>query len=442
MLIHNAEIINEGRRFRGYVAVDGCFITEVGEGDAPQTLLEVHGEIIDASMKWLVPGAIDTHVHFRDGGDGSPKGDIASESRAAVAGGVTTFFDMPNTTPPTVTLEAWKRKMEKAAAKSAANYAFFMGATNGNLDQLLEADYSRVPGVKLFMGSSTGNMLVDDSNAIRQLFERLECVIAVHAESQPVISGNVKKYREKYGEPVPVGLHPEIRSRRACVESSGLAVGLARATGARLHVLHISTSDELELFAPGPLSGKRITAETCPHYLIFGGGSDYERYGTRVKCNPAIKERSDREALLKAVIDGRIDVIATDHAPHLPADKKGDALTAASGMPGVQFSLPLMLSMTDREPGLTPERVVELMSHNPATLYGIDRRGFIRRGYYADLVLIAETDREIADSDVVSTCGWTPYAGMELMRRVDRVWVNGGNHALACRFRTRGEIKD
>lgn len=423
LIIHNATIINEKKRYTGYVVVDGEFIIATGEGHLPNEYRgTANDEIIDAGGNLLIPGAIDTHVHFRDGGDGSPKGDIATESLAAVTGGVTTFFDMPNTVPPTVSVEAWEKKMEHAAKTSYANYAFFIGATNSNLPILLEADYSRIPGVKLFMGSSTGNMLVNDSSTIRNMFSRLKCVIAVHAEDQSVISENTSRLRKEYDNEVPLELHPALRSREACVKSSATAAALAKETGAKLHILHISTADELVGIDP---ADNNITRETCPHYLLFGGKDDYLSRGSRVKCNPAIKEQSDRDSLRKAVADGGvIDVIATDHAPHLPADKEGSALTAASGMPGVQFSLPLMMTMADSGM-LSHERVVELMCHNPATLYNVDRRGFIRRGFYADLVLIEKHDHTITDADVVSRCGWTPYAGIRLTRCVASTWVNG-----------------
>lgn len=423
LIIHNATIINEKKSYNGYVVVDGEFIIATGEGPLPAEYRNSTGnETIDAGGSLLIPGAIDTHVHFRDGGDGSPKGDIATESLAAVTGGVTTFFDMPNTVPPTVSVEAWEKKMEHAAKTSYANYAFFIGATNSNLPVLLEADYSRIPGVKLFMGSSTGNMLVDDSSTIRNMFSRLKCVIAVHAEDQSVISENTSRLRKEYDNEVPLEMHPALRSREACVKSSATAAALAVETGAKLHILHISTADELVGIDH---ADSNITRETCPHYLLFGGKDDYLHHGSRIKCNPAIKEQSDRDALRKAVADGgMIDVIATDHAPHLPADKEGNALTAASGMPGVQFSLPLMMTMADSGI-LSHERVVELMCHNPATLYNVDRRGFIRRGFYADLVLIEKHDHTITDADVVSRCGWTPYAGISLTRCVASTWVNG-----------------
>lgn len=434
-LLYNAMIVNDNRSFMGYVVVDNEFITEVGEG---QPGADVTADVtVDFEGDLLVPGVIDTHVHFRDGGNGSPKGDISTESRAALAGGVTTYFDMPNTTPPTIDREALEQKTAKAVADSAVNFAFYLGATNSNYSELAEADYTRVPGVKLFMGASTGNMLVDNQLTIERIFDGIKEPIAVHAESQAEITKATAEIRSQYadGEEVPLYRHPDIRPRVACVEAARTAVRLARRTGARLHLLHLSTADEVEMFMPDlDCRHKQITTETCPHYLIFGGKEDYDRLGSRVKCNPSIKEKADRDELRRAIVDGRIDVIATDHAPHLPADKEGGALKAASGMPGVQFSLPLMLTLTDEIEGLTVERVVQLMSHNPAIIFDIDRRGFIAPGYYADLVRVKKEAGSIADSDVVSRCGWTPYNGIKTGYKVVKTWVNGGSAPLACRF--------
>ncbi|MEZ3590493.1 MAG: dihydroorotase [Muribaculaceae bacterium] len=422
-LIHNALIVNEGRSFEGYVVIDGEFIAEVGEGSVPPGLSDTCDKAEDAGGAMLLPGAIDEHVHFRDPGL-TYKADIATESLAAVAGGVTSFIDMPNTKPLTVTLDALDAKYRRAAECSVANYAFFIGATNNNVDTLLKCDYTRVPGVKLFLGSSTGNMLVNDEAALRRLFAEVKAVIAVHAESEAVIRANRERIVAERGEELPVGVHSEIRDARACYESTEMAVALAREYDARLHVLHISTADELRFFTPGPVAGKRITAETCPHYLLFST-DDYATLGGRIKCNPAIKGAADRDALRRAVADGRIDVVATDHAPHLLAEKEGTALTATSGMPMVQFSLPMMLTLAS-EGMFTSETVVERMCHAPATLFGIDRRGFIHPGYYADLAVVAPCDPyTVADADVVSRCGWTPLAGLTLRHRVRSTYVNG-----------------
>ena len=434
-LFFNATIVNDNHRFNGYVVVDGEFIVKIGEG-SPSADIKAD-KTVDFEGDFLLPGVIDTHVHFRDGGNGNPKGDITTESHAALAGGVTTYFDMPNTTPPTIDRDALETKTAKAARDSKVNYAFYLGATNSNYKELADADYTRVPGVKLFMGASTGNMLVDNQSTISRIFSGIKHPIAIHAESQDEITKATAKVKAQYGESeeIPINRHPDIRPRIACVEAAKRAIGLARQTGARIHLLHLSTADEAAMFSPSlDCKTKQITTETCPHYLIFGGKDDYDKFGARVKCNPSIKEKSDREALRRAIVDGRIDVIATDHAPHLPADKEGGALKAASGMPGVQFSLPLMLTLTKEIEGLTIERVVELMSHNPALIFDIDRRGFIKEGYYADIVRVKKETSTIQDKDVKSRCGWTPYAGFTTNYRVVETWVNGGNNPSQCRF--------
>ena len=424
ILFANGLIFNDGFRFIGSVTVNGGFIERVTYGRI--NLREVdpaNYRIVDCEGKMVLPGAIDEHVHFRDPGM-IDKADIATESRAALAGGVTSFFDMPNTRPATTTLEAWQAKMERAAEVSAANYSFFLGATNDNLDQLLEADYTIVPGVKLFLGSSTGNMLVDDDSSINRLFRNIRGVIAVHAESEQVIAAERARLQGEFPDGIPVGLHHLVRPRQACIDATAHAVALARKCDARLHVLHVTTADELQYFAPGTITDKRITAETCPHYLLFNSDSVGENGGL-TKCNPAIKDDDDRKALIKAVRDGRIDIIATDHAPHLLEQKQGDALTAVSGMPGVQFSLPLMMQLA-RRGYFSYEKVVERMCNNPARLFGIDRRGFISPRYWADITIINPDDDYIIDNaDVVSRCGWTPYAGMRLNFRVEQTWVNG-----------------
>lgn len=380
-------------------------------------------DIVDCEGKIVMPGVIDEHVHFRDPGL-TEKGNLETESRAAIAGGVTSFFDMPNTRPATTTLEAWEEKTRRAAGVSAANYAFFLGVTNSNLDQILAADPTRVPGAKLFLGASTGNMLVDDDSVVSNLFRSFKGVIACHAESEQVIAASREALKKQYPDGIPVGLHHIVRSRQACVAASAHAVELARRTNARLHLLHVTTADELAFLSPGPITGKRITAETCPHYLIFNQDS-VAQTGGLTKCNPAIKTDDDRKALLRAVEEGKIDVIATDHAPHLLSQKQGDALTAASGMPSIRFSLALMLQLA-RKGHFTYEKVVEKMCANPATLYAIDRRGFLRPNYWADIVIVdPDADHVIDNSDVISICGWTPFAGMRINFRVEQTWVNG-----------------
>ena len=425
-IIHNAIIVNGGEKFFGYVVVEGERIASVGRGVVPAERF-ADFELIDADGAYLMPGAIDTHVHFREPGL-TDKGSMATESAAAVAGGVTSFLEMPNTRPATVSLEALEAKKELAADNSIANYGFFIGATNENLNELLAIDPDTIPGVKLFMGSSTGNMLVDSEKALDSLFAQYKGVIAVHAEDEMIIRRNRDHLVDELGETLPIQLHSIIRSREACVTATRRAVELAAKYGARLHLLHISTADELAMLSEKPFSEKRITAETCPHYLIFDTLSYLAERGFLIKCNPAIKTTADRQALRRAVADGLIDVIATDHAPHLYEQKQGSLLKAASGMPGVQFMLPLLFTLSDQI-GLTPEKIAELTAHNPAALYAIDRRGRIEPGYYADFALVKRLPDEqyhrIKRSDVQSLCGWTPYEDMTLTHTVAATYVNG-----------------
>lgn len=424
-VLNNGLIISNGFRFVGSVKIEDGMIAGVSPGRTDSSDIPSEDyDVYDCSGKIIMPGMIDEHVHFRDPGL-TEKGDIASESRAALAGGVTSFFDMPNTAPQTTTIEAWQRKMDHAAEVSAINYAFFLGATDTNTDELLRADYTRVPGVKLFMGSSTGGMLMDDDSAIARLFAGFHQVIAVHAESERIIQANREVLLGRYPGGIPLRLHSELRSREACLEATSRAVELARRTGARLHVMHVTTADELTLFDRGNISSKRITAETCPHYLCFTSDS-VEETGGLTKCNPAIKTADDRRELLRAVADGRIDIIATDHAPHLLSQKLGgDALTASSGMPSVQFSLPIMMQLA-RHGYFTLEDVVDRMATAPAQLYNISRRGRLHDRYMADIVVVdPDADYEISDADVLSRCGWTPYRGMRLNFRVEQTWVNG-----------------
>ena len=423
-LIHNACIVNEGTSFLGYVAIRGEFIDKVAAGEPDAELIGAASTVIDAAGRLLLPGVIDTHVHFRDPGL-THKADMATESRAAVAGGVTSFIDMPNTRPATTTMAEVEAKLARAAEVSVANYGFFIGATADNLDELRTADYSRCAGVKLFMGSSTGNMLVDNSEAIDRLFAEVPALVAVHAEDETLLRQRREAIVERYGEQLSLDFHPVIRNHDVCFEASRRIVEIARRHNHRLHLLHISTAQELSLLQPGDPSTKLITAETCPQYLAFSD-EQYPMLGTRIKCNPAIKRPADRDALRQAVTDGVIDTIATDHAPHLPEEKQGTALTAASGMPMIQFSLTLMLQMAD-EGIFDIYTIVREMCHNPATIYGIDRRGFIREGYYADLVLV-NNDCEpytITDQWVISRCGWTPLAGLTVGNKVDMTFVNG-----------------
>lgn len=416
-LLHNARIVTGRTVFDGYILINGTDIAAVAAGD-PGELHAAADEVIDCDGDMLLPGVIDTHVHFRDPGL-TEKGDIGSESRAAVAGGVTSYIDMPNTRPATVTAEAWEEKMKRAAEVSMANYAFFVGATNDNLPELLTLDYTKIPGIKLFLGSSTGNMLVDNPTTLERLFATAPSLIAVHAEDEATIARCRRELTEHAaGKPLSVRLHSSLRPAEACVKATRRALDLANRFGTRLHLLHISTADEIGMLEPG---GK-ITSETCPHYLLFTD-SDMDTLGSRIKCNPAIKSKADRVALLRAVTDGTIDTIATDHAPHLPADKEGDLLTAASGMPGIQFSLPMMLELLDGRPG----RVASLMAENPARVFGIVNRGFLLGGFKADIVRVHRdaTPTVITDSDVISKCGWTPYAGQSTHYQVVTTWVNG-----------------
>ncbi|MCM1051184.1 MAG: dihydroorotase [Paenibacillus sp.] len=441
-LYSNAILVNEGSARRGWLLVDGPRIARIGDGEAPASIMA--DNVINCEGSYLIPGVIDTHVHFRDPGL-TEKADMATESRAAVAGGVTSFVDMPNTNPPTVTIEALEGKMARAAEVSEANYGFFIGATNSNLDELLNTDYSRTAGIKLFLGSSTGNMLVDDDTTLGQLFAKAPALIAVHAEDEAVIRASRERLKALHPEGIPVEMHPDVRPREACIRATAHAIALAERTGARVHICHISTADELSLIAEAKARGVKVTAETCPQYLMFDR-NDFATLGARIKCNPAIKEASDRIALIRALRPGGvIDTIATDHAPHLPAQKEGDALTAASGMPMVQFSLPAMLDLISTDPDAEDtgiEQVVQLMCHAPATLLGIEKRGFLREGYFADLALVAPTGpagHRVTDSDVASRCGWTPLAGRSLSWEVRHVSVNGGTGAMPLTFNNRSQ---
>lgn len=421
MILDNALIINENRRWHGYVAIEGDTIAEVGSGR--YTGNDPH--VINLGGKLLMPGVIDTHVHFREPGL-TAKGDIASESRAAAAGGVTSYFDMPNCKPPTVTVEAWQQKMKIAQTESAVNYAFYIGASPDNIDHLRSADYHHVPGIKAFLGQSTGSMQVS-AEALDAIFSEPR-IVSIHSEDQSIIDTNSEEARLKYGaEEVPVTEHPEIRSVEACVKCTREALERASRCGTRLHVLHVSTEEELEFFGTGvPIEDKRITAEACVAHLWFDE-RDYRTLGTKIKCNPSVKNIRHREALRRAVADGTIDVVSTDHAPHLPADKKGGALSAASGMPSLQFSLQAMIELS-RQGCFPLERVVATMCHNPARLFGIERRGFIRKGYKADLVAVDMDQPMTVTPDVIkSKCGWSPFEGTTFSSSIAQVWVNGAN---------------
>lgn len=420
--IKNATLVNEGQSFLANVFVsEGKIAKIVAEGEPFDC---GSATVVDATGKHLIPGIIDEHVHFREPGL-THKADLYTESRAAVAGGVTSFMDMPNTLPQTTTQELLEQKFALAAEKSLANYSFYLGATNDNLAEVVKTDPHRVCGIKLFMGSSTGNMLVDKNEVLVRLFRESPCLIAAHCEDEQTIHQNTVRCKDlaAKGEVIAdASIHPFVRTMEACYKSSFKAVDMAEKFGARLHVMHISTKKELSLFRNDiPLIDKKITAETCPHYLWFTD-HDYEAKGFAIKCNPAIKASWDREALRQALREGLIDTIGTDHAPHLLEEKMtGDYFTSKSGFPSIQHSLQVML-----ECGVELPLLVRLMCHNPATLYRIDRRGFIREGYHADLTLL-DLDHEtvIANSGEFSKCGWTPYDGMTVHAQVTHTFVNG-----------------
>ena len=422
-LIHNATIINEGTRKQGSLVLANGNIAEILTDGRP--LSAPCDETIDATGCFLLPGVIDDHVHFRDPGL-THKADIFSESRAAAAGGVTSIMDMPNTNPPTVTLDALEQKQQLLAEKCIVNHSCYFGATNDNYDLFPQLDKTRVCGIKLFMGSSTGNMLVDRMDSLRRIFDGTDMLIAAHCEDQDIIRRNTEKYKAEYGEgeQIPVSKHPNIRSTQACYASSKLAVQLATEAGARLHVLHISTAKELPLFSDTPLDEhKKITAEACVAHLLFEQ-KDYKTLAACIKCNPAIKRKADRDALRQAIATPRIDVIATDHAPHLLTEKAGGALRAASGMPMVQFSLVSMLQLME-EGVLSLETIVEKMCHNPARLFRIEDRGFIREGYRADLVLVRPERWQLTRESILSKCGWSPLEGRTFDWRVMKTFING-----------------
>jgi len=430
-LIKGAHIVNEGRCFEGSIIINGEKIEEVVKGNEvlPDTSFD---SIIDAKGCYVLPGIIDTHVHFREPGM-TEKADIESESRAAAAGGVTSYFEMPNTVPQTTTLEAFEDKFQHASRCSHVNYTFFIGATNDNTGIFSQLDIHRVPGIKLFMGSSTGNMLVDRDEALERIFKTAPLPIMAHCEDTAIINRNMEEAKKAWGDDPQVSLHPLIRSEEACVASTTKAVTLAKKYNARLHVAHVSTAEELELFESGKRkedSGKRLpflTAEVTVGHLYFTM-LDHERLGARIKVNPAIKSPVDQFMLRESLNDGRIMTIATDHAPHLLSQKQGGCAKAASGMPMVQFSLPTMLELVDQKV-LTIERMVQLMAHNPASLFEVKGRGFIRKGYQADLVMVRPHTPWTVTTDVIeSKCKWSPMEGHTFQWRVEKTFCNG--HAV------------
>lgn len=423
-IIKNATLVNEGTTTLASVVINGEKIEKIifGKNDF------FNENVIDAEGLYLIPGIIDEHVHFREPGL-TQKADIYTESRAAVAGGVTSFMDMPNTNPQTTTQDLLQQKFDIAAEKSVANYSFYLGATNDNIGEILKTDTKNVCGIKLFMGSSTGNMLVNEDDALVRLFNESPCLIAAHCEDEQIIHENTvccKDLASKGEVIADAGIHPFVRTTEACYKSTAKAVDMATKFGARLHVMHISTKSELTLFRNDiPLKDKKITAETCPHYLTFCD-KDYEEKGYAIKCNPAIKMASDRAVLRQAIIDGHIDTIGTDHAPHLWHEKfTDDYFTAKSGFPSIQNSLDVMMNLY-HEGIVSLPQIVKLMCHNPAELYQIKGRGFIREGYFADLVLVdLNHEKVIKNDDMLYKCGWTPYDGMKAKSKVTHTFVNG-----------------
>jgi len=418
-LIVNADIVNEGRRFAADLRVRDGRIKSI----APKLSAQPGERVFDARGRLLMPGMIDDHVHFREPGY-TAKADIASESRAAVAGGVTGFIEMPNTNPPTLTHALLEEKYALAARGSVANYAFYFGASNDNLDAIRALDPRTVPGVKVFLCESTGNLCVSDPATLDGVFRDSPVLVAVHCEDDRIVHANIDRARAQYGDAIPMRMHAEIRSRQACFDSTKWAVETARRHGTRLHVLHVSTADELALFEAGPVAGKRITAETCVHFLRYTD-ADYERLGGRIKCNPSIKAASDRDALMRALVDTRLDILATDHAPHLGEEKSRPYTQCPSGIPIIQFALQSALEQV-LDGKLTLERLIETTAHAPATLFAIKDRGFLREGCFADLALIdLDTPQTVKSSDVISKCGWSPFEGDTFRSSIAATWVNG-----------------
>lgn len=420
ILISNANIVNEGQRFEADVLIKDQRIEKIDK----QISADKANRVIDANGKLLLPGVIDDQVHFREPGL-THKANIYTESRAAVAGGVTSFMEMPNTNPPALTQELLEEKYQIAARTSLANYSFFMGASNDNYDEVMRTNPEKVCGLKIFMGSSTGNLLVDDERALNKLFQHVEILIATHCEDEQTIKSNTQAFINKYGEDIPIKYHPLIRSEEACYKSSSHAVELAKQYGTRLHILHISTAKELSLFDNSiPLQQKKITSEACIHHLWFSD-EDYEKLGTLIKWNPAVKTAADRSAIFQAVLDNRIDVIATDHAPHTLEEKQNVYTKAPSGGPLIQHSLVAMLEM-HHQGKISLEKIVAKMCHNPAILFNIKDRGFIREGYFADLVL-ADLNRpwKVEKSNILAKCGWSPFEGQHFKSKISHTFISG-----------------
>ena len=422
VLIKNANIINEGKIVNGDVLIENGIFSKIGKFSK-----EEYKEVkqIDANGKFLMPGIIDDQVHFREPGL-THKATIETESRAAIAGGITSFIEMPNTNPQTTTIEKLNDKFEIASKKAWANYSFMFGGTNDNLDEILKVDKKDVAGLKLFLGSSTGNMLVDNPEVLEKIFKSTDLLISVHCEDEATIKKNLEIYKERYGDDIPVNFHPIIRSEEACYISSSKAIELAKKTGARLHVFHLSTAKETELFDNKiPLKDKKITAEVCIHHLWFSD-KDYDEKGTLIKWNPAVKTENDRKQLLKALLDDKIDVIATDHAPHTFEEKSNVYTAAPSGGPLVQHALPALLEMYHNG-DISIEKIVEKFCHNPAILFEVEKRGYIREGYYADLVVVDVNNPWTVNKDnILYKCGWSPFEGTTFKSRITHTFVNGG----------------
>ncbi|QOI96975.1 MAG: dihydroorotase [Flammeovirgaceae bacterium] len=418
-LIVNANIVNEGKVVQGDVLIKGPFIERIG-GDLQSLRADA---VIDAKNKYLLPGVIDDQVHFREPGL-THKGTIYTEAKAAVAGGITSYMEMPNTNPPVFTQQLLEDKYQIAARHSLANYSFYIGASDSNLEEVLNTNPANVCGLKIFMGSSTGNLLVDDPKVLEQFFANVPLLIATHCEDEPTIRKNSEDYRAKYGEQVPVNLHPKIRSTEGCIKSSTLAMELARKHGTRLHILHISTAQEARMFDAGPITGKKITAEACIHHLWFND-SDYDRLGMFIKWNPAIKTVADQQAIWQALLENRIDVIATDHAPHTIEEKNNSYFNAPSGGPLVQHSLVAMLEFYHQRK-VSLDWIVNKMCHAPALLFAVEKRGFIKEGYFADLVLVnPDAPWKVEKSNILAKCGWSPFEGTTFRSEVTHTWVSG-----------------
>lgn len=424
-LIQNAIIVNEGEQYTGSVLIEDEIIAAIVRGTSTEPIIA--DRTIDASGCYLMPGAIDDHVHFRDPGL-THKADMATESRAAARGGITSIMDMPNCNPQTTTIETLEAKFADASKKCLVNHSFYLGATADNIEEIRRIDPTRVCGLKVFMGSSTGNMLVAEEERLETIFRESPTLIALHCEDQDIIAANTTKYKTETGSDDPdVSYHPLVRNEEACYQSTAKAVELAKRTGAHIHILHISTARELELLTAGNITDKQITAEVCLPHLYYTD-ADYATYGTRIKCNPAVKSQKDQEALREALRTNLIDVIGTDHAPHLPADKIGGCLKAASGIPTIQYVLPAMLELSEAGV-ITLPNIVEKMAHNPAIRYKVKNRGFIREGYRADLVLVKpNAPHTVNTEEIVSKCAWSPFEGHTFTHDITHTWVNG--HAV------------